>query len=187
MNKRDFLAATAVLLASPLARATLPADSVYQLPVALTDQAGREQPLDAGRGHPVLVSLFYTSCQMVCPMLVETLRATEAKLTPAERARVTVLLVSIDPARDTVAVLQQTALQRGLDTRRWTLARCEAAAVRKLAAVLGIQYRALPSGEFNHATTIVLLDGEGRIAARTSQLGSADPGFVQRVKAAAAG
>ena len=35
---------------------------------------------------------------------------------------------------------------------------------------------------FNHSTALILLDSEGRIAARTAQLGNADPAFVRRVK-----
>ena len=58
----------------------LPADSVYQLPVSLTDQQGRITQLADRRGHPLLVSMFYTSCQFVCPMLIDALRDTEAKL-----------------------------------------------------------------------------------------------------------
>ena len=172
--------------AAAVAKAHLPADSVYQLALMLTDQKGRALSLASGHGHPVLVSMFYTSCQFVCPMLVEALRATEARLSAAERARVTVLMVSIDPEHDSVAVLERTARQRELDTTRWSLARTDAAGVRKLAAVLGIQYRALANGEFNHSTALILLDNEGRIAARTAQLGGADPVFVRRVKASLA-
>ena len=154
--------------------------------MTLTDQQGRLRSLADGRGHPVLVSMFYTSCQVVCPMLVEALRATEARLSVAERARVTVLMVTIDPEHDSVAVLERTARQREIDTTRWSLARTDAKGVRTLAAVLGIQYRALASGEFNHSTALILLDSEGRIAARTAQLGTADPAFVRRVKASLA-
>jgi len=162
----------------------LPADSVYQLAVTLTDQQGREQQLSAHRGQPMLVSMFYTSCEFVCPMLVEALNDTQAKLRPEERARLSVLMVSFDPERDTVAVLKQTAAQRELDPAHWTLARTDSKSVRKLAAVLGIQYRALPNGDFNHTTALILLDADGRIAARSTQLGNADPAFVKRVAAA---
>lgn len=161
----------------------LPADSIYQLPLTLTDQSGHDFALASRLGHPVLVSMFYTSCEFVCPMLVEALRATEAGLSADEREQLTVLMVSFDPARDTVAVLQRTAGERSLDLKRWTLARSDAKSVRKLAAVLGIQYRQLANGDFNHSTAIVLVDANGRIAGRTAKLGDADPVFVKQVKA----
>jgi hypothetical protein len=57
------------------------------------------------------------------------------------------LLISIDPERDTVANLSALGTSRKLDKARWTLARTGAASVRKIAAVLGIQYRKLPRRE----------------------------------------
>ncbi|MFJ3055434.1 SCO family protein [Herbaspirillum sp. NPDC087042] len=165
--------------------AALPGDSVYQLNAKLTDQEGRDFTLTQKRGQPVLVGMFYTSCEFVCPMLVEALRNTEAKLSAQERAKLSVLLITIDPARDTVAVLKRTAQQRTLDPAHWTLARSDAATTRKLAAVLGLQYRALSNGDFNHSTDLILLDADGRVAGRTAQLTGVDPTFLKQVKAAA--
>jgi protein SCO1/2 len=162
--------------------AALPANSVYQLSVALTDQDGRDFRLADRRGKPMLLSMFYSSCQFVCPMLIDTLRDTDSKLDAGERSQLGVLMVSIDPARDPVAVLKTKADERAIATPRWAMARTDAASVRKLAAVLGIQYRALPDGEFNHTTALILLDADGRIVARSSQLGNADPAFVAKVR-----
>lgn len=159
----------------------LPGDSVYQLDARLTDQRGQPTTLDAGRGQPVLVSMFYTSCQFVCPMLIDAAQATQAALPAAERQRVKVLLISFDPARDTPAKLGAMARERGLDASQWTLARTDPATVRKIAALLKFQFRALPDGEFNHSAELILLDGEGRIAARTSMLAGADERLVAAV------
>lgn len=172
------LPATATREAPPL-----PSDSVYQLATPLVDQEGRHFRLDERRGKPMLVSMFYTSCQFVCPMLIDALQDTERQLSPGEREHLGVLMVSFDPARDSVAVLKHTADERGVDGARWSLARADAPAVRKLAGVLGIQYRAIGSGDFNHTTVLVLLDAQGRIVARTSRLGNADPAFVKQVRA----
>lgn len=181
------LACSAPVIAAPAPSATaaVPTDSIYQLPLTLTDQAGRSSQLADRRGAPMLVSMFYTSCQFVCPMLIDALKATEAQLSEAERAHMSVLMVSFDPAHDSVAVLKRTAGERGLDAGHWTLARTDAKSVRKLAAVLGIQYRQLASGDFNHTTALILVDSEGRIAGKTEKLGNTDPAFVKLVKAAA--
>ena len=69
------------------------------------------------------------------------------------------LLVSIDPERDTPAALRKLADERRIDTSRWTLAHADAAAVRRIAAALSIQYRKLPNGEFSHSTIISALAG----------------------------
>ena len=129
--------------------------------------------------------MFYTSCDMVCPMIFETVHATLAALPPADRAGVRVLMVSFDPARDTTAVLKKTAQARNCDAQ-WTLARADEATARKVAAVLGVQYRRLANGEFNHSTTLALLDRQGRIAARSGKLGPADPALVGAARKAVA-
>jgi protein SCO1 len=159
----------------------LPGDSVYQLPVQLTGQDGRQQMMSARRGRPQLMTMFYTSCQMVCPLIIDSLRLTRNALDPAVRSQVDLLAVSFDPARDDVAALRRYADKRKLDPRFWTLARAEPAQVRQLSGVLGLQYRQLPDGDFNHSSELILLDAEGRIAARTSVIGRLDPAFVKAI------
>ncbi|WP_040673160.1 MULTISPECIES: SCO family protein [Rhodanobacter] len=164
------------------AAAPLPGDSVYNLSVQLTDQDGHRQNLAERRGRPQLVTMFYTSCQMVCPMIIDSMRLTRNALDPATRARIDLLAVSFDPARDDVATLRNYADKRKLDSRIWTLARAEPAQVRQLSGVLGLQYRQLPDKEFNHSSELILLDSDGRIAARTTRIGKLDPAFVEAIR-----
>lgn len=161
----------------------LPGDSIYQLRPSLTDQDGRPFELATLRGEPALVSMFYSSCEMVCPMIFETIAMTVKALPLAQRDRVRVLMISFDPARDTVAVLKRTAEAHQCDAR-WTLARTSEGEARKVAALLGVQYRRLASGEFNHSSTIEMLDAQGRIAARTGMLGTVDPALVRALQLA---
>ena len=159
----------------------LPSNSLYQLEVKLIDQDGRAVGLDAHRGHPVLVTMFYASCPAVCPMLIDTLRATEKQLDPATRANLRVLMISIDPERDTAEALHRLAGTRHIDTRRWTLAHADAADVRTIAALLNVQYRQLPGGEFNHSTIITLLSPQGVIQTSSTKLGTPDPALVAKL------
>lgn len=162
--------------------AALPSQSVYQLHAALTDQDGKPFKLDDHRGRPVLISMFYSSCQYVCPMLIETMQLTDKALSAPERAGIDLVLVTFDPEHDDVKALKAVVDGRGLVNGRWTVARAEPAVVRKVAAALGIQYRRLPDGEFNHTTAILLLDSEGRPVARTKKMGAVDPAFVQQIR-----
>lgn len=163
--------------------APLPRDSVYQLPVHLIDQHFKAFDWGSRRGKVQLVSLFYTSCQYICPLIVDSGKAIEKQLTPAEQERLGILLISMDPKRDTPAALMTVAKKRKLDPVRWTLASPRPGDVREVAGVLGIRYRALADGEFNHTSALVLLDAEGRILARTERVGSKpDPEFVKHVR-----
>lgn len=180
--KRLLVLLCLVLFGAAHAATPLPRDSIYQLDVKLTDQAGKTWPLASRRGHVQLVSMFYSSCTMVCPMIVDTLKLTQKAVDESGRDRVGLLLISFDPARDSVEVLRQYAERRKLDAPRWTLARSEPASTRQLAALLGVQYRPLPDGDFNHSSELLLLDEDGRIVARTAIIGRLDPEFVQAVK-----
>jgi len=159
-----------------------PPASLYHLDAALTDQSGAARKLDLYRGHPVLVTLFYASCQATCPLIVDTLRATERELTEKQRAGLRVLMISSDPQRDTPAALKNLAQERHLDTTRWTLAHADAGTVRNVAALLNVQYRQLPSGEFNHSTVIALLSPRGEIEATSSTLGHPDPALLAKLR-----
>lgn len=174
--------------AAPAAPAALPGDSLYLLEDRFSDQAGKPFVLADRRGKPQLVAMFYTSCRYICPLIVDSAKGVEHRLSPEERARLGILLVSLDPDRDDTAALASVASKRKLDPARWTLARTDAAGVRRVAALLGVRYRALADGEFNHSSAMVLLDAEGRVLARTEKLGTVpDPAFLAAVKAALAG
>ncbi len=167
------------------AAASLPGDSVLQLPGLFTDQSSRTFRLRARRGTAQLIGMFYGSCQSVCPLLIESSVAITRALEPDPRSRLRVLLVSLDPARDTPAVLAQVAREHRLDLSHWTLARADARVVRQLAAVLNIRYRQLESGEFNHTSALILLDGDGREIARNENLSlTPDPQFIAAIRSA---
>ncbi|KVK82281.1 SCO family protein [Burkholderia sp. MSMB1498] len=174
-------AGVATSAAATAAATSAATDSLYQTSTLLTDQDGKTFRLADLRGTPTLVSMFYTSCKMVCPMLFETIGLTLDAGGEAARKRIKVVAVTIDPDRDSVAVLRKTANAHGLDAR-WRLARTDRDNTRTVAALFGVQYRKLASGEFNHSSTIVLLDADGRIVARTNTLGETDPAFVDAMR-----
>ena len=169
--------------AANAAQADLPGNSVYQLKVPLVDQDAHKTRWDEAPKGARIVSMFYSNCEFVCPMLFEAIKIVEAGLPAESRQRLSVGLVSLDPQRDSPAVLKKTASQRSVDEVRWRLYRADAADVRKLAATLGIQYRQLSGGEFNHSTVLILLDSQGRIVARTEKISAVDPAFMKAVVA----
>lgn len=172
---RAAVGAILVLLAALAnAQGSYPPQSLYHLNADLIDQSGERQGLDLYRGHPVLIALFYGRCPMACPVLIDTVRAVERAADPQQRATLRVLLVSIDPEHDTPQALRELAQTRRIDLSRWTLAQADEATVRKLAAMLNVQYRRLPDGQYNHASVISVLSPEGEIRQQSTMLGRAD-------------
>lgn len=184
--KRDWRLVLLLAFVQPaVADAPIPGDSVYQLQAAFSDQDAKTFRLQDKRGRPQLVAMFYTSCKYVCPLIVDSAKGVEHALAPEQRDELGILLVSLDPARDDTDALKRVFDKRKLDGARWTLARTGEAHVRSLAALLGVRYRALADGEFNHTSALVLLDAQGRRLAESAALGAKpDPEFLAAVRKA---
>jgi len=169
---------TAAVANPPAQRAKLPGDSIYQLDLHLVDQGGKAFELRSLRGEPVLIAMFYTSCKFACPLIIEQVKRTERALGATDGKGLHVLLVSFDPARDTPAALMAAGEEHHVDFSHWTLARTEPAGVRKFAAILGVQYRAMLNGDFSHSSIVTLVDRDGRIAARSDHIDNPDAELV---------
>lgn len=155
--------------------------SIYDLPLELTDQNGQVRELSVFRGQPVVISMFYSSCPYACPTLISEIQRVEALLSPLDRAQTRVLLVSFDPERDTPERLKVLSRERHADEIRWLFTRTSADNVRQLAAVLGLKYKRLDDGGFNHSSVITVLDRQGVVRARSDGLARAEDGQLPPV------
>lgn len=97
-------------------------DASAELPIlpiggdfTLTDQNGQPFTMSSLRGKVVLVFFGYTMCPDACPTTLSKLSSATAKLTEAERARVKVIYITVDPERDTPAVMKEHLAYFGVD------------------------------------------------------------------------
>ncbi len=157
-------------------------DSLYQLPVELTAANGANLKLSSLRGKPLIVTMFYSRCTSVCPMLTHQLQQLMSRLSTLERSRVQILMVSFDSAGDSPATLTAFKSEHQIAGDNWLIAKASARDVRSLAAALGIQYRELPDHSFNHSAVISVTDRGGTVRARTSDLNDADGTFIAAVR-----
>jgi protein SCO1/2 len=139
------------------------------------DVAGRPVALDAllNRGKPVVVTLGYHRCPMLCGLVLDGL----AKATHGSGLQLgkdfTAVDISIDPAEDS-KLLQQSQhrvlelVGGGATTEQWPfwLSTTDgAAAARKLADAVGFRYKFDPtSKQFAHDAVAFVLTPEGVIA-----------------------
>ncbi len=172
----------ALLVVTSSAKASFPADSVWQLNAHITDQNGKTIALKELAGKPRLLSMFYSSCPYMCPLIIDTALAVQHDLSAQEREKLGVLMISIDPKKDTPKVLLELMTKRKLNPKEWTLARANEKDVRSIAALLNIRYRELEGGDFNHTSVLILIDAQGRIIARTEKMGTQpEPEFLATV------
>ncbi len=175
----------ALFLATSFA-ADLPGDSIYRVDVSLQTASGTSATLASLRGRPLLVTLFYSQCSSVCPLVTVRLQEIDRHLAPQTRPNVRVLMLSLDSTRDTPQALEVFRQEHHIEDPRWIVARAEPADVRTLAAVLGVRYRELPDQSINHSAVIALVDRDGVIRARTDEVRGADTAFLRQVRSIAA-
>ena len=145
--------------------------SLYQVSSTWTTQDSLVIPFGDLRGRIVVMAMTYTSCEFSCPLIVADMKKIINQVPAGERQRVRLVLLSIDPARDTPAVMKAFAAKTKLPTDQWTLLRGDAGDVMEMAALLGVRYKEMPDGEFSHSNIITLLNTEGEVVHQQNGLG----------------
>lgn len=129
----------------------------------LTDQSGKPFALRDLRGHPSLVFFGFTHCPDVCPTTLVKLAQVEKK---ADVPGLRVIFVSVDPARDTPALLAQYV--HAFDPGFIGLTGDDQA-ITRMAANFGVAVSKveLPGGDYtmDHSAVVFLLNAQGQIAA----------------------
>jgi protein SCO1/2 len=129
--------------------------------IALTDQSGREITLESFRGRPVIVAFAFAHCETVCPLVVSDALGAQAR---APEAAPVVLVVTLDPWRDTPSRLPSMARQWGVDAAAHVLSGPPALVERTLNAWRVPRARNEKTGEIIHPALVYVVDRAGRIA-----------------------
>lgn len=139
--------------------------SIYQLDHQWTSQDGKVTNLKDLVGHPAVVTMTFTSCPGVCPLMVNDIKSFDKLLNKNEKSKIRYFTFSIDPARDTPKELTKFYQKMHLD-KRWTLFTSQDDQVREMSAALGFSYKSVGGGDFTHSTSLFLLSSEGVLLAR---------------------
>ena len=134
-------------------------------PFQLVDQNGRMRDQSLLQGRWSLVFFGFTSCPDICPTTLQTLGAAKEALGPAGE-RLQLVLVSVDPARDTPAQLKSY-----LESGAFTPGVVGLTGTPQQIAVATLAYGAYAArvgeGEgytMQHTSLIYLMDPEGRFS-----------------------
>lgn len=135
-------------------------------PLALTDQTGRPVRLAELAGRPVIVTFAYAHCETVCPLIVEAVREAADRLGAKTGAGPAVLVVTLDPWRDTPRTLPALAELWELEPAAGLhVLSGEVDEVLDVLEAWEVPYtRNRRSGDIGHPALVYLVDGTGRIA-----------------------
>ena len=171
----------------PELRTTARADDLPRLdrtapPLRLLAHDGVERSLDELHGRVVLLTFAYAHCETVCPVVVrDVLDAQRIAVDKDGRAPV-VLVVTLDPWRDTPARLPAIARDWKFPPQdAWLLGGSVAQVERVLTAWNIARARNEQNGEVTHPAVVFVLDQNGKIAFAASGGAETLAALVRRI------
>jgi protein SCO1/2 len=127
------------------------------------DAKGARIDLAELRGKPLVISLVYTGCTHVCPMITQRLRqAVEEAQRVIGPDRFDVITVGFDVRNDTPMRMAAFARAQGLGLPSWRFLSGDEASITALAKDLGFTYVA-SGGGFVHVAQTTIVDSNGRV------------------------
>jgi protein SCO1/2 len=168
----------AVLIAScaqapePLAGTDLGTDPAPDVTL-LDGVSGAPLRLSSLKGSVVVLTFLYTKCPDTCPLTAEMFRQTQREL-GSEADRVHFVAITVDPANDTPAAVQQFSRAHGLE-RNWHYLIGQREQVAPVLQSYGIGTIPDPSGLVGHSDAIFLIDARfrARVLLHSPELGAA--------------
>ncbi len=152
-----------LLFAAP----ALPSDSVYHVGGSWQTENNKTIQLASLAGKPQIIALVYTGCSNSCPVIVESMKRVEKKISANRRNEIGFVLVSLTPDTDYPKVLKTFAEKKKLNSN-WTLLRGNNALVRTLSNALNGRYKVVKEGDISHSNTVTLLNEQGQIQLQSS-------------------
>jgi len=132
---------------------------------ALSGVDGADVRLSELRGRVVLLSFIYTSCTAACPLLTQRMAVLQGRLAEAGLfpAQVNLVSVTVDPERDSPAVLARYAQAFTANPRGWRFLRSERDRLGPVLTSYDEWTRRLPGGDIDHPARLHLIDRAGQV------------------------
>lgn len=136
--------------------------------VPMVDQKGNAFRFADLKGEVVLFTGVYSACTTACPEIFKEVRAVLAELTPAERAGVRVVALSLNPEYETAELMDLMADAQGLTYPEFRYVNGEKPAemLDLLSRLQFARSRNPETGVIDHMNLIQLVDREGYISYR---------------------
>jgi protein SCO1/2 len=129
----------------------------------LTDQDGQPFTLSSLQGKVVLIDFIFTSCPGPCPLLSLKFSQLQQRLGERLGKDVMLLSVTIDPKRDTPAVLKDYAQRYQANLQGWKFLTGSTRDIIITATTYGADYQAGAEGIIDHRLVTCLIDRTGMV------------------------
>ena len=130
---------------------------------ALTAQDGKRLSLSDLRGNVLAINFIYATCADTCPMLTAKMARIQDRLGADFGPRAHFLSVTVDPERDTPAVLTRYAKLHHANPAGWAFLTGTPAEIREVARRYGIYFKRTRRGDVEHTFLTSLVDQGGTL------------------------
>ena len=128
-----------------------------------TDTRNQSIALETLMDKPLVISLIYTGCADICPMVSETLAdAVAVARDTFGKDSFRVVTIGFDARNDQPNRMRAYAAQRGIRVDGWHFLSADAATIDALARDLGFSFQPSPQG-FDHLSQTTVIDTAGRV------------------------
>jgi protein SCO1 len=109
----------------------------------------------------VVLTFIYTTCADTCPLLTAKMAGLQGRLGADFGARVFFASVTVDPERDTPAVLKAYGTAHGARFDGWAFLTGTPAEIREVAKRYGVFVKKTARGDVDHTFLTSVIDGRG--------------------------
>jgi protein SCO1/2 len=127
----------------------------------LTSQDGTPVSLADLRGKVVAVTFIYTLCTDTCPVLTPMMSFVQDRLGPDFGSKVAFVSITVDPERDTPAVLKEYARAFGADLGGWAFLSGAPETIREVTRRYGVFAARAANGDVDHSFLTSIVDPRG--------------------------
>jgi protein SCO1/2 len=129
----------------------------------LLDRSGRKFRLSDYRGKPLVISMIFTHCPIICSTITRNLTVLKASQAAFGEDSFGVLTVGFDTENDTPETMCSFAKHNGIDLKNWEFASSDPETIKKLSNDLGFTFFPADEGGFNHITQTTFIDAQGKV------------------------
>ncbi len=137
-------------------------DVLFHVPAfSLVNQNNQPLTHQTFRGNPWVAAFIFTQCAGPCPMMSSNMARLQERVPHPDLKLVS---FTVDPQRDTPAVLKQYAQDLKADEARWSFVTGSAQAMADVARGMLLPFMpATESADITHSTKFLLVDKDGNV------------------------
>jgi protein SCO1/2 len=127
------------------------------------NRSGRTVRLSDYLGKPLIISMIYTHCPVVCVTTTRSLTALKLSQDALGADSFNVLTVGFDTENDTPESMDFFAKRMSVSLPNWEFVSADPETIKKLSKDLGFFFAPAEEGGFNHITQTTFVDAQGKV------------------------